>query len=79
LTATKVRLPFAPAFLALISEEGRLAYLELITRDERLQGSAPIRRKDGQNLMIDYVVVPTHVHEHPFYMALMWRSDNETG
>jgi PAS domain S-box-containing protein len=63
----------------LADEEGRLAYLELITRDERLQGSAPIRRKDGQSLMIDYVVVPTHVHDNPFYMALMWRSENEPG
>ena len=63
----------------LADEEGRLAYLELITRDERLQGSAPIRRKDGQNLMLDYVIVPTHVYEHPFYMALMWRSESEQG
>jgi PAS domain-containing protein len=44
----------------LADEEGRLAYLELITRDERLQGSAPIRTKDDQSLMVDYVIVPTH-------------------
>lgn len=61
----------------LADEEGRLAYLELITRDQRLQGSAPIRRKDGQNLMVDYVIVPTHWHDHPFYMALLWPSENE--
>ena len=63
----------------LADEEGRLAYLDLITQNERLQGSAPIRRKNGQNLMLDYVIVRTHVHEHSFYMALLWRSENEQG
>ena len=63
----------------LADEEGRLAYLELITRDERLQGSAPIRTKDDQSLMVDYVIVPTRVREHPFYMALLWRSEDAQG
>jgi PAS domain S-box-containing protein len=59
----------------LADEEGRLAYLELITRRQHLDGSAPLRRKDGEVFMADYVIVPTLVSRMPFFMALMWPTD----
>jgi PAS domain S-box-containing protein len=53
-------------------EEGRLAYLDLLDSHERLSGSTPIRRKDGEVFVVNYVIVPTFVSRLPFFMALMW-------
>ena len=61
----------------LADEEGRLGYLKLINRHERLHGSAPIRRKNGEILMVDYFIVPTIVARLPYFIALMWPA--ETG
>jgi PAS domain S-box-containing protein len=60
-------------------EEGRLAYLKLVTTHERLTGSTPIRRKDGQVHLVDYVIVPTVVSKFPFFMALMWPAVSPNG
>ena len=61
----------------LADEEGRLGYLKLINRHERLHGSAPIRRKNGEILMVDYFIVPTIIAGLPYFIALM--SPAETG
>jgi PAS domain S-box-containing protein len=60
----------------LADEEGRLGYLRLINRHERLHGSAPIRRKDGDVLMVDYFIVPTVVARLPYFIALMWPAES---
>jgi len=60
----------------LVDEDGRLGYLRLINRHERLHGSAPIRRKDGEVLMVDYFIVPTVVARLPYFIALMWPAES---
>ena len=65
----------APGANILTDEEGRLAYVDLVTQHPRLDGSTPIRRKDGSLLIVDYVIVRTSVSTLPFFMALMWPSD----
>ena len=59
----------------LADEEGRLGYLNLINQHERLHGSAPIRRRDGEVLMVDYFIVPTVVAQLPYFVALMWPAE----
>ena len=65
----------APGANILTDEEGRLTYVDLVTQHPRLDGSTPIRRKDGSLLIVDYVIVRTSVSTLPFFMALMWPSD----
>ena len=56
----------------LADEPGRSAVIELLTREDRLNGTMPIRRKDGSVLNVDYFIVPTRVARLPYYIALLW-------
>jgi PAS domain S-box-containing protein len=59
----------------LVDEAGRLAYLDLFEREGQLHGRAPIHRKDGSVLIVDYFVVPTRVAHLPCSIALMWPTE----
>jgi hypothetical protein len=46
--------------------------IELLIREDRLNGTMPVRRKDGSVLNVDYFIVPTRVARLPYYIALLW-------
>jgi PAS domain S-box-containing protein len=56
----------------LADDPGRSAVIELLIREDRLNGTMPIRRKDGSVLNVDYFIVPTRVARLPYYIALLW-------
>jgi PAS domain S-box-containing protein len=62
----------------LADEPGRSAVIELLIREDRLNGTMPIRRRDGSVLNVDYTIVPTRVAGLPYYIALLWPAAGRT-
>jgi PAS domain S-box-containing protein len=51
--------------------------LSVLDRLERRQGTRVVRRKDGSELSVSFVVAPTRVSTFSFFFAVVWEVDAE--
>jgi len=50
---------------------------DLLLRQERREGARIVQRKDGTRKTVAFVVTPTQVGSFWFYLAVVWKLDDE--